>query len=149
MGDLFGGGGANPFIVPGGLGVDVSGGGLGAGFSFGPSNFDVYRLGDATRSDLSSITNRYNQLGLGGSNAMSTDLTAVGPQSQAVAGAQETKDVTNPALNPALQTPITQLLGATSPGQVSTSGGSSASNTDSTLTNLALQLGLQTAMGGL
>jgi hypothetical protein len=155
MGGLFGGGSSKnaPFVLPGGLADDVTGGGLGQPFSasFGLSPFDVSSIGGSTTADTQSITNRYNQLGMGGSTPEQTDLAQAGVQSQALAGQEQQQDVSNPAMNPALQTPIAQVLGTQSPGSVGnlSSGNTQGLNTlETSLGNLATQAGLQSGLGG-
>ena len=119
MGDLFGGGGNN---FPQG-GVNVQGGGAGAPFLFGPSPFDLSQLVAALGSNLTGITNRYNQLGLGGSTMEQQDLAAAPSQEQAAVGQEQTSTVTNPAINPALQPSVNQLIGV---GQNQNSGTTAA-----------------------
>ena len=66
--------------LPGGIGVDVIGGGLGAPFSFGPIPFDTGQISTASSGNTQGVTNTYNQLGLGGSTAEQTDLGAIANQ---------------------------------------------------------------------
>ena len=133
MGDLFGGGGNN---FPQG-GVNVQGGGAGAPFLFGPSPFDLSQLVAALGSNLTGITNRYNQLGLGGSTMEQQDLAAAPLQEKAAVGQEQTSTVTNPAINPALQPPINQLIGV---GQNQNTG-STVASTLGTLAGQALVAG--------
>jgi len=133
LGDLFGGGGNN---FPQG-GVNVQGGGAGAPFLFGPSPFDLSQLVAALGSNLTGITNRYNQLGLGGSTMEQQDLAAAPLQEKAAVGQEQTSTVTNPAINPALQPPINQLIGV---GQNQNTG-STVASTLGTLAGQALVAG--------
>jgi hypothetical protein len=152
MGGLFGGSTKNsPFVLPGGLADVVTGGGLGQPFSasFGMSPFDVSSIGGATTSDTQGITNRYNQLGMGGSTPETMDLSAAGLQSEALAGQEQETDVSNPAMNPALQTPIAQVLGTQSPGSVGNlSQGANLNSLETSLGTLATQAGLSAGLGG-
>jgi hypothetical protein len=78
-------------------------------FEFGPSQFDLGAITDATQGNQASTTARYNQLGMGGSTPELQDLAAQTQLGQATQGQEQTQDVTNPAFNPALQTAQTNL----------------------------------------
>jgi hypothetical protein len=102
-------------------------------FEFGPSQFDLGAITDAVTGNTQMTENRYNQLGLGGSTMEGQDVTQEGDLGQAAIGQEQTSDVTNPALNPALQTaqtnlPTSSILGAEQ---------QSSSNLGSTLGTLA------------
>ena len=56
-----------------------------------------------------TTTARYNQLGMGGSTPELQDLANQANLGQAAIGQEQTQDVTDPAQNPALQTPQTNL----------------------------------------
>jgi hypothetical protein len=132
MGDLFGFGSASS----GSQGFNVTGGGNPADFQFGPSPFDLSQLVAALSSNLGTITNRYNQLGLGGSTMEKEDLAAAPKQEEAAIGQEQTQTVTNPAINPALQPPINQLVG------VNSQTGAQGASTLGTLAGTAAGLGL-------
>lgn len=83
-------------------------------FEFGPSQFDLQAIQNALGQSSTAITNRYNQLGMGGSTPEQQDLGnatsltgGVANQAQAMIGQEQTQDVGNPAFNPALQQPQT------------------------------------------
>lgn len=83
-------------------------------FEFGPSQFDLQAVMNALGQGQTATTNRYNQLGLGGSTMLQQDLGnapsvtgGLANEAQAMVGQQQTQDVGNPAFNPALQTPQT------------------------------------------
>jgi hypothetical protein len=78
-------------------------------FEFGPSQFDLGAIMDATNGNQSSITSRYNQLGMGGSTPELQDLAQQSNVGQAATGQEQTADVTNPAFNPALQPAQTNI----------------------------------------
>lgn len=78
-------------------------------FEFGPSQYDLGAITDATSGNEASTTARYNQLGMGGSTPELQDLAAQSNLGQAAIGQEQTSDVTNPALNPALQPAETNL----------------------------------------
>jgi hypothetical protein len=78
-------------------------------FEFGPSQFDLGAITDATSGNQQTTTARYNQLGMGGSTPELQDLAAQSNVGQAAVGQEQTKDVTNPAFNPALQTAQTNI----------------------------------------
>jgi hypothetical protein len=99
-------------------GYDVTGGGTGAPWNWGVSPFDQQSIDQATSSNASSITNRYNQLGLGGSTMEGQDLGTTPSvtggnvaQGEALTGQEQTSNVGNPALNPALQPQLNDLIG--------------------------------------
>jgi hypothetical protein len=78
-------------------------------FEFGPSQFDLGAISDATGGNEASTTARYNQLGMGGSTPELQDLANAANLGQATTGQEQTADVTNPASNPALQTAQTNI----------------------------------------
>jgi hypothetical protein len=78
-------------------------------FEFGPSQFDLGAITDATSGNQQTTTARYNQLGMGGSTPELQDLANQANLGQATIGQEQTQDVTNPAFNPALQTAQTNL----------------------------------------
>jgi hypothetical protein len=78
-------------------------------FEFGPSQFDLGAIDAATQGNQQTTTNRYNQLGMGGSTPELQDLANQASLGQATIGQEQTQDVTNPAFNPALQTAQTNL----------------------------------------
>lgn len=123
-------------------GYDVTGGGTNAPWNWGVSPFDQSMINQATTSDETATTNRYQQLGLGGSTMEAQDIgtspTQTGGiigQGEAMTGQEQTENVGQPALNPALQPQLNSLIGA---GQ----GGSS-------LSQLASGAGLASSIGGL
>ena len=78
-------------------------------FEFGPSQFDLGAITDAVGGNQQTTTNRYNQLGMGGSTPELQDLANQAQLGEATIGQEQTQDVTNPAFNPALQTAQTNL----------------------------------------
>ena len=78
-------------------------------FEFGPSQFDLGAIDAATQGNQQTTTNRYNQLGMGGSTPELQDLANQANLGQAEIGQQQTADVGNPAFNPALQKVETNL----------------------------------------
>jgi hypothetical protein len=78
-------------------------------FEFGPSQFDLGAIQDATSGNEASTTARYNQLGMGGSTPELQDLAQQSKVGQATIGQEQTTDVTNPAFNPALQSAQTNI----------------------------------------
>ena len=78
-------------------------------FEFGPSQFDQGAITAATQGNQQTTTNRYNQLGMGGSTPELADLANQANIGQAEQGQQQTEDVTNPAFNPALQKAQTNI----------------------------------------
>jgi hypothetical protein len=78
-------------------------------FSFGPSQFDLGAIMSAVGGNQQTTTNRYNQLGMGGSTPELQDLAQQSELGQAAIGQEQTTDVGNPALNPALQPAETNL----------------------------------------
>ena len=78
-------------------------------FEFGPSQFDLGAIDAATQGNQQTTTNRYNQLGMGGSTPELQDLANQAQLGEATIGQEQTQDVTNPAFNPALQTAQTNL----------------------------------------
>jgi hypothetical protein len=97
---------------------DVTGGGTNAPWSWGVSPFDQSAIDQATGQNAQSIDARYNQLGLGGSTMEGQDQgaipTATGGntgQGEALTGQEQTSNVGQAALNPALQPQINQQIG--------------------------------------
>jgi hypothetical protein len=78
-------------------------------FEFGPSQFDQGAIDAATQGNQATTTARYNQLGMGGSTPELQDLANQANLGQATTGQEQTSTVTNPAFNPALQTPQTNI----------------------------------------
>jgi hypothetical protein len=78
-------------------------------FEYGPSQFDLGAITNATSGNQQTTTARYNQLGMGGSTPELQDLANDATMGQAAQGQEQTQDVTNPAFNPALQTAQTNL----------------------------------------
>ena len=72
-------------------------------FAFGPSQFDQSAIDAATSGNQQTTTDRYNQLGMGGSTPELQDLAAQSNLGQAAIGQQQTADVGKAAFNPALQ----------------------------------------------
>jgi hypothetical protein len=107
-------------------GFDVQGGGTNAPWSWGVSPFDQSQIDMATGSNEQAISNRYDQLGLGGSTMEGQDVAGAGQMGEAMTGQQQTQNVSNPALNPALQPQINSLVG-TQQGSSGVSLGSLAS----------------------
>ena len=114
-----------------------SGGGKGGQqgpFEYGPSAFDMQAIMNSLGQNQQSIQNRYNQLGLGNSTMVGQDLTQAGLEANAAIGQEQTQDVTNPALNPALQGP--------------SSGGTTAISTLGSLGGLASSINQAGQSGG-
>lgn len=108
---LFGGGGSSSSSGAGSKG-DVTGldTNLQQGaFEFGPSQFDLGAINAATQGNQQTTTNRYDQLGMGGSTPELQDLANQANIGQAAVGQGQTQDVTSPAFNPALQTAQTNI----------------------------------------
>nr|HEV8010856.1 hypothetical protein [Bradyrhizobium sp.] len=78
-------------------------------FEFGPSQFDQGAIDAATQGNQATTAARYNQLGMGGSTPELQDLASAANLGQATTGQEQTQDVNNPAFNPALQTPQTNI----------------------------------------
>jgi|HubBroStandDraft_2_1064218.scaffolds.fasta_scaffold39369_2 hypothetical protein len=78
-------------------------------FEFGPSQFDLGAITDAVTGNQTETTNRYDQLGMGGSTPELQDLASQAKLGQATQGQEQTSTVTNPAFNPALQTAQTNI----------------------------------------
>ena len=100
-------------------GTDVTGGGTNAPWTWGVSDFDQSQIDAATGSNTQSVENRYQQLGLGGSTMEGQDVTGAQNMGTALTGQEQTANVSNPALNPALQPQLNSLIGATSNSGVS------------------------------
>lgn len=106
MSDLFGGSGKNGF--------DVTGGGTNAPWTWGVSPFDQHAIDMATAQSGEAIANRYEQLGLGGSTMERQDEAQNKLAGSAQTGQEQTANVGNPALNPALQPQLNELVGVNS-----------------------------------
>jgi hypothetical protein len=85
----------------------LTGGGSSKGsqgpFEFGPSAFDLQAIQSAVGQNIQAIQNRYQQLGLGGSTMEGQDVAMQPLAGSALEGQEQTQDVSNPAMNPALQ----------------------------------------------
>lgn len=92
-------------------GVNVTGGGTNAPWTWGVSQFDQSMIDAATGSNQTAVENRYNQLGLGGSTMEQQDVAGAGQMGSAMTGQEQTSNVSNPALNPALQPQLNSLIG--------------------------------------
>jgi hypothetical protein len=92
-------------------GYNVTSGGAGLPFNFGPSPFDLSAIGAATGDNTAAVTNRYNQLGLGGSTMENQDLTGQDTMGQAAIGQEQTQTVADPAINTSLQPSVNSLIG--------------------------------------
>jgi hypothetical protein len=111
IGGLFGGGSSSSNTGTGGKGgvsgLDTN---LQQGnFEFGPSQFDLGAIQGAVGGNQQTTSARYDQLGMGGSTPELQDLANQAKIGQATIGQEQTADVTNPAFNPALQTPQTNI----------------------------------------
>jgi hypothetical protein len=91
-------------------GFQLQGGGSEAPWNWGVSPFDQTMIDQATGSNINSTENRYNQLGLGGSTMEGQDVAQQGEAGEAMTGQEQTANVGNPALNPALQPTINTLI---------------------------------------
>jgi hypothetical protein len=103
-----GGGGGGSSSNPAFL---FTGGGTGEPWNWGVSPFDQNMIDQATASNKSGVTNRYDQLGLGGSTMEGQDTATAGQMGDAMTGQLQTTNQTNPALNPAQQPQINQIVG--------------------------------------
>jgi hypothetical protein len=65
----------------------------------------------AAGDNTQSVTNRYNQLGLGGSTMEGQDLTGQQKLEDATIGQEQTQTVADPAINTSLQPSVNQLIG--------------------------------------
>lgn len=92
-------------------GYQVTGGGAGQPFNFGPSPFDLSSIQSAVGDNTAAVTNRYNQLGLGGSTMEQQDIAGQNEIGQAAIGQEQTQTVQDPAINTALQPSINSLIG--------------------------------------
>jgi hypothetical protein len=92
-------------------GFDVTSGGAGLPFNFGPSPFDLSAISSATGDNTAAVTNRYKQLGLGGSTMEQQDLTGQDEMGQAAIGQEQTQTVADPAINTSLQPSVNSLIG--------------------------------------
>jgi hypothetical protein len=106
--NLFGGGGKGGSAPTGGF--QLTGGGSEAPWNWGVSPFDQSAIDTATGSNVTSTENRYNQLGLGGSTMEGQDVNQAEEMGTAITGQEQTANVGQPALNPALQPTINQLI---------------------------------------
>ena len=94
-----------------GGGFNVTSGGAGLPFNFGPSPFDLSSINSATGDNTAAVTNRYQQLGMGGSTPEQQDLTGQQQLGEAAIGEEQTKTVADPAINTSLQPSINSLIG--------------------------------------
>ena len=94
-----------------GGGFNVTSGGAGLPFNFGPSPFDLSSINSATGDNTAAVTNRYQQLGMGGSTPEQQDLTGQQQLGQAAIGQEQTKTVADPAINTSLQPSVNSLIG--------------------------------------
>lgn len=78
-------------------------------FNFGPTQFDLSNIADMVTQNTEATNNRYQQLGLGGSTMQQQDDAQQQLLGNAVAGQEQTQEVKDPALNPALQSAQTNL----------------------------------------
>ena len=92
-------------------GFDVTSGGAGLPFNFGPSPFDLSSINSATGDNTAAVTNRYKQLGLGGSTMEQQDLAGQDTIGQATIGQEQTQTVADPAINTSLQPSVNSLIG--------------------------------------
>ena len=92
-------------------GYSITGGGTGAPWNWGVSQYDQSMIDAATGSNTQAVQNRYNQLGLGGSTMEGQDVAGATQMGQAMTGQEQTQNVGNPALNPALQPQLNSLIG--------------------------------------
>ena len=134
MSGLFGSGGAKGTTPA----FQLGGGGTGAPWNWGVSDFDQSLIDQGTASNKSAVTNRYDQLGLSGSTMEGQDVAGAGQMGEAMTGQMQTANVGNPELNPALQPPINSII-----GNLGQSGSSS------TLSSLASAAGLGNSLGNL
>lgn len=108
MSGIFGGSGKGSSAPAGGY--EITGGGADAPWTWGVSDFDQSAIDSATGSNVSATQNRYNQLGLGGSTMEGQDVANDQTMGTALTGQEQTQNVGNAALNPALQPTLDQLL---------------------------------------
>lgn len=87
------------------MGQSSGKGGQQGQFSYGPSQFDLAQILSALSGNQQAIGNRYTQLGEGNSTMLQQDLAQAGLAAQAAIGQEQTSSATNPATNPALQSP--------------------------------------------
>jgi hypothetical protein len=78
------------------------------------SDYDQSQIDAATGSNTQAVENRYQQLGMGGSTPEQQDVSAAGLMGSALTGQEQTQNVGNAALNPALQPQLNDLIGAQS-----------------------------------
>ena len=95
-------------------------------FNFGPTQFDLSNIADMVSQNTEATNARYSQLGLGGSTMQGQDDAQVQNLGNAVAGQEQTQEVKDPALNPALQSAQTNLPSSAYTQQGGTSLGSLA-----------------------
>ena len=102
-------------------------------FEFGPSQFDIGAIMDAVSGNQTATTNRYDQLGMGGSTPELQDLAQQSNLGQAAEGQLQNTEVKDPAINTALQPAETNL----SSGQVTSANASSGGGILGSLGSLA------------
>lgn len=134
MSGIFGGSSGKNDGLPSG-GFQLTGGGADAPWTWGVSPFDQSAIDNATGQNVSSTQNRYSQLGLGGSTMEGQDVTQAQDMGDAITGQEQTQNVGNAALNPALQPDINQLIGV---GSNNNSGLSSLASAAGSLIGKAL-----------
>ena len=137
MSGLFGGSSKNA-----GGGYNIVGGGTGAPWTWGVSDFDQSMIDAATAGNTSSMENRYSQLGLGGSTPEIQDEGSIATQGEALTGQEQTANVGQPALNPALQPQLNSLIGVQTGNQNSSSLSSLAGAAGKLLAGGAAALGV-------
>lgn len=120
MSSLFGGGSNKDA----GGGYNIVGGGTGAPWNWGVSDFDQSAIDAATAGNTQGMENRYSQLGLSGSTPELQDEASIAEQGQALTGQEQTANVGNAALNPALQPQLNSLIGVQSQGSGANVAGS-------------------------
>lgn len=92
-------------------GFQVTGGGAGTPFNFGPSPFDLSAIMSSVGDNTEAVTNRYKQLGLGGSTMEQQDLAGQQGIGEAAIGQEQNKTVSDPAINTSLQPSVNSLIG--------------------------------------
>lgn len=115
-------------------GFNFTSGGAGLPFNFGPSPFDLSAIMAALGDNTTAVTNRYKQLGLGGSTMEEQDLAGQQKIADATIGQEQTSSVADPAINTSLQPSVNSLIGV---------GSTQSANQGLTtaLSNLATQAG--------
>lgn len=122
-----------------GGGVNLTGGGAGLPFNFGPSPFDLSSIMSALGDMTQAVTNRYQQLGLGGSTMESQDLAGVQKTGDAAIGQEQTTAVSDPAINTSLQPSINSLIGVSGAQSANQAATTANQNLLTSLSSLANQ----------